>query len=254
MCQKLAISLILAGFCLPVSADFESASREYRNRNYNLAFEQFSQLADEGDARAQAVIAIMYRYGESVPLDLEQTFHWYLKSAEQGYPSAQFHVGSMLIAGEGVEQDRQAGINWLQASANAGYEPASDRLSELEGQQAIVHEEKPVTWSQSWNLRLPNEIREEAPPMQNQLQAYRVQVGAMSTITAAERLWGQLQERAPALLSSFQPLYRSGLSGEREVIRVQIGPFEEKSGASRFCGAYHAETGTTGGCLVVLTH
>ena len=246
--------LLIASIPAPLAQDFESASMAYKNRNYAVAFEEFSQLAAQGDARAQAVLAIMYKYGESVPLNLEKAYEWYLKAAEQGYPPAQFHVGSMLLSGEGIAEDRDTGLDWLKSAAEAGYTRATDRLTELEGQNVIQYNDEPVAWSQQWNLRLPNEIREsDDTALDAELKVYRAQVGAMSTVTGAQRLWQQLLERHGSLLEDYQPIFRQGLSGQKTVIRLQLGPFDSQQQAARFCTDYTAATGRPGACIALLT-
>ena len=61
--------LFIATWASPTRGDFESASAAYRNQNYAQAFDEFRKLAESGDPRAQSVLAIMYKYGEGVPLD-----------------------------------------------------------------------------------------------------------------------------------------------------------------------------------------
>jgi TPR repeat protein len=251
------ISLALAvGLSLTVRADFESASNAYKNRNYTAAFDEFSEMAEAGDPRAQTVLAIMYKYGESVPTDLTIAYNWYMKAAVQGYPPAQFNIGRMLIEGSGVEENREQALLWLNRAADAGYERAKENLAELKGSTLRVHDEEPVAWSQNWNLRLPNEIREEKEPdvIDSTLRVYRVQIGAMSTLASAERLWQQLYVNNEDLFANLQPIFRQGLSAERQVFRVQLGPFELKSEANSFCQAYEQHFSRGAGCLVLLTN
>ena len=92
----LTIILLLASSFRAI-ADIEAASQAYRNKDYGTAFEAFTELARNGDARSQAILAMMYEYGESTAVDLEQSFHWYLEAALQGHPSSQYNVGTMLI-------------------------------------------------------------------------------------------------------------------------------------------------------------
>lgn len=245
---------MLAGLPFAASSDFESASNAYKNRNYPVAFEEFSWLADAGDPRAQTVLGIMYNYGESVTLDLQKAYGWYMKAAEQGYAPAQFNVGSMLIDGDGVIESREEGLLWLTRAAESGYERANDRLAELKGSEQVLNDEEPIAWSQSWNLRLPNVIREDVAPVVNSsLQVYRVQLGAMSTLEGAERLWRQLSANNGDLFTGRQPIFRRASSRGRDIVRVQMGPFDEKSTADTFCQRYRLHF-KNNGCLVLLTH
>ena len=47
-------------------------------------FEEALRLAQQGDALAQAYIALMYDLGVGVPEDKKEALKWYRKAAEQG--------------------------------------------------------------------------------------------------------------------------------------------------------------------------
>lgn len=247
------IVLLFTGFA---AADFESASAAYRNQQYGIAFSQFSELAEAGDARAQAVLAIMYKYGESVPVNPAKAYDWYLRAAQQGYPPAQYNVGIMLADGLGTPPDQQQALQWLQAAADAGYERASERIATLTGGPALATiSDEPVAWSQSWNLRLPNSIRyQQDAPVDLALKVYRVQLGAMRSITAAESLWRRLAETSPAFFADYQPIYREAQVNGRRIYRLQVGPFNEQGDADSFCVEYAYRIRDTAGCVVLQTN
>ncbi len=251
---------LLCVFCFLTSAGqveaatFDSASSAYRDQNYEEAFEQFSTLAAAGDAQAQTVLAIMYKYGEGVPLDHAQAFHWYQQAAEQGYPPAQFNVGQMLLTGSGTTVDREKARQWIEKAASAGFSRAADLLAEIQGEAAARKQEEPLSWSQQWNLRLPNQIRENSSVSPDlDYQVYRVQLGAMQSPEGAQRLWQQISAKDRTFFLDFQPIYRPGVSAGRSVIRLQLGPFESKQSANQFCSEVLERT-LSGGCLVLLTH
>lgn len=248
---------LIASSPLFASADFETASNAYRAQNYARAFEEFSELAEQGDPRAQSVLAIMYKYGESVELSLGTAFEWYQRAAVQGYPPAQFNVGLMLAEGKGVAQNEEEALKWLGRAADAGYERANDKIAELKGNQtyAVGHRE-PIAWSQSWNLRLPNEIRyEETAEVAlgpGAIPVFRVQLGAMSSITGAEHLWHQLSAGNEDLFEAYRPVFKRAESRGRSIFRLQVGPFDNKLEASDFCDRLTARVNN--GCLVVLSN
>lgn len=240
-------------FASPGSADFDAASKAYQNQDYGLAYKGFSELAAEGDPRAQTVLGIMYKYGESVEVDLRQSFSWYLKAAEAGYPPALYNVGIMLLEGTGTDQNETAAKEWLQRAAEAGFERAQDKLAEMDGSKLVLHNEEPVVWSKNWNLRIPNAIREQAEPDMMQIYVYRVQVGAMSSLDAAERLWQSLYVNNEMLFGGQQPIFRESRSGEKIVYRIQLGPFDQKQAAEAFCKEYKAHFLGRASCLVIKT-
>ena len=247
----LTIILLLASSFRAI-ADIEAASQAYRNKDYGTAFEAFTELARNGDARSQAILAMMYEYGESTAVDLEQSFHWYLEAALQGHPSSQYNVGTMLIDGVGVTKDTEAAKEWLSRAVNSGHPGARDKLSTLTGEAEIAKVAEPIVWSRSWNFRLPNDIRFQSSNDElNNDKTYRIQLGAMSSITGAELLWHQAFASSDLLLEGFDPVYREGTSGPQAVWRVQAGSFSSESSASDFCSLYKANPRNKTGCFVV---
>ncbi|MEX0943906.1 MAG: SPOR domain-containing protein [Pseudomonadales bacterium] len=235
--HKILILLTLLITCAPTAADFESAANAYRNKDYTSAYQQFIRLAEAGDPRAQTVIGLMYKYGESVDPDLAIAFSWYYKAATQGYAPAQFSVGEMYADGRGVAADRDAAILWLTRAAKSGFARANERLAGLGA--ALVEDGVRVNpdlpWSKTWNFRLPNKIRDsgESPALPD--TNYRVQLGAMGTRAGANRLWEWLTGQAPALFDGLQPIVKLAEPGRQRVYRVQTGPFENLARARDFC-------------------
>ena len=231
-------------------ADFENAAEAYRRNDFVTAFEAFKPLAEHDDARAQTVLALMYKYGEGVDKDLATALAWYLRAAELNYAPAQFHAGVMLADGLGTEPDEERAALWLARAAESGFERANDKLAELDMTQVTSsrHVDKFVPWSQNWNLQLPNEIRfaADAPVMSAQ-PGFRVQLGAMSSRENARRLQGSLQEAQPELFDGI----RFGVIdpvGERAIFRLQAGPFASIEAARFFCDQVLRREITTG-CL-----
>ncbi|SVB47905.1 uncharacterized protein METZ01_LOCUS200759 [marine metagenome] len=251
--QYLFALCLLIGIGQVKASDFETASTAYQSQNYAVAFEEFSELANAGDARAQTVLAIMHKYGESIQVDLERAFYWYQQAADQEYPPAQFNVGIMFLEGSGVPEDRNQAKYWLEKAASAGFERAADVLAEIAGGAIAFHDEEPITWSQQWNLRLPNQVRENSEQgLNRQYLVYRVQLGAMNTIEGAQRLWHQIVNKDAEFFSDLQPIFREALSSGREVVRLQVGPFNSHGAASQFCEDVLSHA-LSAGCLVLLT-
>ena len=245
--------------CLLVTAEhvkainFETASAAYQNKNYLVAYRDFNKLANVGDARAQTILGIMYTYGEGVQVDDEQAFYWYKKAAIQDYPPAQFNVGIMLLEGSGTPKDKSQAQYWLEQAAVSGFERASMVLAGLAQNTSSYTEIQSPNWSQRWNLRLPNHIRDE-PVINpdNQYNVYRAQLGAMRTIEGAERLWRQIVNKDQKFFSEKQPIFREASSLGRSFIRLQVGPFDTKSSVEKFCQEI-LDYRLSDGCIVRLT-
>lgn len=105
------VSNTLIGFAL--SAIFASAQV--------LSFDQAKQRADQGDAFAQAVVALHYQLGWNTQKNPGLAAEYAAASAEAGHPLGQFRLGAILRAGEGVPKDEQQGLTLQAASFNALY-------------------------------------------------------------------------------------------------------------------------------------
>jgi len=242
----LSILLLLAftarGQSLPA---MDAAIDAYHHRDYTNAFKGFSDLAKAGDARAQTILALMYRFGEGIPVDLPEALHWYQQAAKAGYAPAQYHLANMLAAGMGTPVDEPAATRWLQLSAGAGFDRARERLAEL----TLLQDERLPDWSRTdagpetraeastkngarrgasagireiveWNLRLPNQWRLNPANEQDDMQAinhlprlerhdYRIQLGVFDSRPRAVAFWQRLVEEYPELFRHLQPFIES---------------------------------------------
>ena len=114
-----AIVLLLAlGLSEPVLAGpLEDARAAYRKQDYTTALRLFRPLADQGDARAQIHLGVMYDNGQGVPQDYVQAVKWYRLAADQGDAGAQTLLGFMYNLGRGVQQDYVEAHKWFNLAA-----------------------------------------------------------------------------------------------------------------------------------------
>jgi len=71
----------------------------------------------------------MYAMGRGVKQDYEQAVTWYRMAANQGYAKAQSNLGVMYDKGHGVKQDYNQAVKWYHKAADQGYAMAQDNLS-----------------------------------------------------------------------------------------------------------------------------
>ena len=101
-----AAIVLLLSLAAPVAAGpFEDASAAFSRGDYATALRLFRPLADQGNARAQNEIGVMYNDGRGVPQDHAEALKWYRLAADQGIATAQFNVGVMHANGRGVPQN-----------------------------------------------------------------------------------------------------------------------------------------------------
>ena len=102
-----------------VAQDFMKGSNAWAAGDFAKALQEWTPLAEAGDAYAQYNLGVMYQNGDGVPPDPKETAKWYRLAAEQGHVNAQLGLGAMYIDGRGVPQVNTVGHMWLNiASAN----------------------------------------------------------------------------------------------------------------------------------------
>ena len=135
--RKLAVYLagallVTATSVVADSALFEKGASAYKRGDYETALAVFRPLAENGDSRAQSILALMYAYGEGVPVDDRESARWYRRAAEQNSNVAQFNLGMLYLEGRGVDQDTDEAIVWLTKAADGGHFRARQELQKLD--------------------------------------------------------------------------------------------------------------------------
>ncbi len=100
----LAVALLIA-LATPSQADYWDGLVAYWRGDYATALQEFKPLAEQGDARTQFKLGLMYSNGQGVALDFSEAVQWYRKAAEQGDAGAQNNLGLMHSNGQGVPQE-----------------------------------------------------------------------------------------------------------------------------------------------------
>ncbi len=124
------IAALCAGFTLgltaPAWAGWDEGVAAYHRGDYAAALREFRPLAEQGNAKAQYNLGLMYYNGEGVPQDYAEAVKWYRKAAEQGYAKAQNNLGLMYVGSLGVPQDYVQAHMWLDLAASI-FSPGEDR-------------------------------------------------------------------------------------------------------------------------------
>jgi len=106
------------------------------------------KAAEQGFARAQYDLGLMYQFGRGVERSYEKAVEWYLKAAEQGDADAQYHLGGMYELGDGVEQSYEKAVEWYLKAAEQGLAMAQNNLGVMyeKGHGVEQSYEKAVEW------------------------------------------------------------------------------------------------------------
>ena len=126
------ISVLFVGLLLMLpagaQADFSDGLRAFREGSFVTAYEKWLSLAENGNAKAQNNLGILYRRGLGVKMDPVEAVKWYTTSANQNFAKAQFNLGLMYKQGSGVKKDLPTAISWYKKSAENGYHRAQYAL------------------------------------------------------------------------------------------------------------------------------
>jgi tetratricopeptide (TPR) repeat protein len=84
--------------------------------------------AEQGDAKAQYQLALLYHQGKGVPQDYAEALRWFRRSAEQGDAGGENGLGSSYLYSRGVQKDYAEALRWYRKSADQGYSKAELNL------------------------------------------------------------------------------------------------------------------------------
>lgn len=106
----------------------------------NLAVaENVKELAEQGNALAQAKLASLYLLGrEGFDKDEQKAAEWMEKAANQGVVDAQVIMGAMYDRGLGVTSDRDKATRWYEKAAAQGHGTSLAILGKNEAAQGSV--------------------------------------------------------------------------------------------------------------------
>ena len=83
---------------------------------------------EQGLAKAQYNLGIMYYHGRGMDVNYKKAFEWYEKAAEQGHAPSQFNLGVMYYHGQAVDQDDSMAMRWYAKAAAQGDVDAQARI------------------------------------------------------------------------------------------------------------------------------
>lgn len=84
----------------------------YKMGQYELAFERFQALANNGHTGGMYNLANLYAEGLGVEQSDRKAFEWYLKAARKGNQLSMEALAEALDAGRGVAPDPERAAHW----------------------------------------------------------------------------------------------------------------------------------------------
>ena len=151
----IALVLSLVCFVVPAWANFQ-AGMDARNRgDFAKALREWRPLAEQGDARAQYYLGLLYENGDGVPQDYEKAREWYEKSAAQGEANAQFYLGLMSAFGRGGPLDLAQAHMWYSLAAGNGHVGAAVYRNDLAKQMTPAQIAEAQKRARGWKPKTP---------------------------------------------------------------------------------------------------
>ena len=113
--------------------------------------------AEQGLARAQLSLGLMYANGRAYRRTMPTAVRWYRLAAEQGNDFAQWRLGNMYNYGWGVPEDDAEAVRWYRLAAEQGNDFAQWRLGNMYATGWGVPEDdaEAVRWYRlAWRIRV----------------------------------------------------------------------------------------------------
>ena len=123
--------IVLALFLLTtisacVAPDFDKGKEAYNKGETDL--QKWQGLAEQGNAKAQFNLGVIYDSGRGVPEDDRRAVFWYSEAAKRGDANAQNNLGVMYANGRGVPKNDRQAMFWFHEAAERGNENAKNNL------------------------------------------------------------------------------------------------------------------------------
>ena len=111
--------------------DYSSGIAAFEAKNFSLAMQLLSPLADAGNPDAQHRVAIMCQNGLGVIRNEFRAFKMMKAAAEQGYAIAQHGLGFMYLEGDCAEQNSSLAASWFRKAADQGLAGSLTTLAQM---------------------------------------------------------------------------------------------------------------------------
>jgi uncharacterized protein len=119
------LAAVLAALFLVAGAEadagtYEEGERAYWDHNYPTALQLLKPLADQGDTRAERMIAFMYLNGFGIQQDKALAMNWMLRAAVNGNAQAETSAGHAYFDGWAMNPDLTRAAKWFRRAADQG--------------------------------------------------------------------------------------------------------------------------------------
>jgi uncharacterized protein len=118
--KQAAIDLATAVGLASPPRNADAAMAAYQNGDYATALQLSRPLADQGDARAQSILGLIYYGGRGVSRNDNEAVRRFRHAADLGNATGNLYLGVMFADGRGVPQDYAEAARWYRLAADLG--------------------------------------------------------------------------------------------------------------------------------------
>ncbi|MFQ5619277.1 MAG: SPOR domain-containing protein [Rhodospirillales bacterium] len=209
----------------------------------------FQRAAESGLAEAQYTMGRMRHLGVVLVRDDRRALAWYRRAAAQGHPKAKYHANALGAAGVTPLPPSPDPELAPDPAAPGGTGGLSARQRYAGGAPAAPAGKRGVSPRQRYAGDAPGPPAGPEPkvfpapaasatpaPAPPEAGAFRIQLGALDSATAAEAEWRRLRRRHRDLLEALRPrVQRADLGGKGVFYRLQAGPLASAGRARGLC-------------------
>ena len=91
----------------------------------------FRKAAEQGYAKAQGHLGVMYQGGQGVKQDDVEAVNWFRRAAEQGEANAQALLGFSYLLGKGIQVNKSLAKEWFSKACDNGEEIGCEYYGKL---------------------------------------------------------------------------------------------------------------------------
>lgn len=113
----------------PVGADWQAGEAAMQRGDHKAALREWLPLAEQGYAKVQFNLGMMYLQGLGTDIDTGKAIEWLTKAAKSGVANAQFNLGGLYARGVGTDVDPGLAVDWFRQAAEQGHADAAYLLA-----------------------------------------------------------------------------------------------------------------------------
>ena len=227
---KFCISLFLLTLGSLVQADSKTGWAAWSQGNFQKAFLDCKEDAENGSASCQALLGTLYKYGNGVTQDNELSLKWLNKSAAQEDPTGLEVLGDTLLNGyKGVPKNIPVAYDLFVKSSRKGHNWADNQLGIMH--RFGIHVNKNLEEALRFFQVAAN--KGNPPAQANLADMYRLGDGvAKNPDLAFQWAMKSSEQKWPSGLNQLGVLFRDGI-GVRQDSERAISLFKEAAASNR---------------------